>query len=167
MQVARVVGAEEVVATDVYDAALECARELGAARTYDGRETPAQALASDVLAWTDRRGVEAVFDTTGQLGLQQAALRMLAPGGTLMLMAGAADGLALSTAGLAGERVVTTSSNNTPAEFERGLCLLAEGRVRVGSMITHILDLPEAERAFAVAANKHDTGALKVIIRPR
>jgi threonine dehydrogenase-like Zn-dependent dehydrogenase len=161
------VGAERVVATDVYDAALECARELGAARTYDGRETPAQALASDVLGWTDARGVEAVFDTTGQLELQQDALRMLAPGGTLMLMAGAADGLALSTAGMAGERVVTTSSNNTPEEFERGLCLLAEGRVSVRPMITHSFDLSEAERAFAVAASKQETGAIKVIIRPR
>ena len=34
-------------------------------------------------------------------------------------------------------------------------------------MITPRFALGDAVRAFAVAANKHETGAIKVIIRPR
>jgi threonine dehydrogenase-like Zn-dependent dehydrogenase len=34
-------------------------------------------------------------------------------------------------------------------------------------MITHRFALSDAVRAFEVAANKRETGAIKVIIRPR
>jgi len=167
MQVALVDGAAEALVSDLYDAALSCALELGAEAAIDGRQASPDAVAEDLLARTDGRGVAAVFDSTGEIAVQQAALGMLAPGGTLMLMAGAADGLTLSTREMAGERVVTTSSNNLPEEFERGLELLASGQVRVEPMITHMFDLADAPRAFEVAADKHRTGAIKVIIHPR
>ena len=83
-----------------------------------------------------------------------------------MLMAGAADGLQLSTAAMAGERVATTSSNNLPEDFERGIDLMADGRVVVAPMITHTFDLTDAVEAFDVAQRKHETGAIKVIIHP-
>lgn len=167
MQVALARGAQAAAVTDVYDAALECARELGAEVTFDGRELDAEGLAREIRAWSAGRGVEVIFDSTGDLALQQEALSSLAPGGTLMLMAGAAAGLRLDAGRLAGERRVTTSSNNLPADFGRGLALLAEGAVRVEPMITHRFALSDAVRAFEVAANKHETGAIKVIIRAR
>ncbi len=167
MQVALADGAAGALVSDVYDAALACALELGAEAVIDGRDSSPEAVAAEVRARSDGRGVAAVFDSTGDISVQQAALGMLAPGGTLMLMAGAADGLRLSTRELAGERVVTTSSNNLPVEFARGLALLASGTVRVDAMITHTFDLAEAPRAFEVAADKHRTGAIKVIIHPR
>lgn len=167
MQVALVAGAEAAAASDVYDAALDCARVLGAQVTFDGRELQAEALAGELRAWSGGRGLAAIFDSTGDLGVQRAALSALAPGGTLMLMAGAAEGLALDAGRLAGERRVTTSSNHLPADFARGLALLAGGAVGVGPMITHRFALSDAVRAFEVAANKRETGAIKVIIRPR
>ncbi len=166
MQVALAAGAEAAAATDVYDAALECVRALGAELVLDGRDEDAGALAAEVLAWSAGRGVHAVFDSTGDRALQEAGLRMLAPGGSLMLMAGAAEGLRIDPAALAGERTVTTSSNNLRSEFERGLDLLASGTVRVEPMITHVFSLTDAARAFEVAAGKHRTGAIKVLIRP-
>ncbi len=166
MQVALADGAAAAVVSDVYDAALDCARELGADTALDGRELAPRALADEVLGWSEGRGVEAAFDSTGDLALQQAALAALAPGGTLMLMAGAAEGLRLGLREMAGERVVTTSSNNLPGDFARGLELLASGRVLVGPMVTHVFDLVDAAKAFQVAAGKHDTGAIKVILRP-
>ncbi len=166
MQVALADGAGAALVTDVYDSALECARELGAEMAVSGAEVAPDDLAGIVRDWSAGERVGAIFDTTGDRQLQQVALGMLAPGGTLMLMAGAADGLAPTTAAMAGERVVTTSSNNLPEDFARGLALLADGRVRVGPMITHTFDLADAARAFDVAARKHETGAIKVIIRP-
>lgn len=166
MQVARAEGCGPALVTDVYDAALACARQLGADLALDGRELSPEDLPCLVAEWAAGERVAAVFDTTGDLRLQHAGLAMLAPGGTLMLMAGAADGLVLSTAPMAGERVVTTSSNNLPADFERGLTLLVEGRVLVEPMITHRFDLADAVTAFDVAARKRETNAIKVIIHP-
>lgn len=165
-QAALVDGAREYAASDLYDAALDCARELGAGLVVDGREAAAEELAREVREWSDGRGCEAVFDSTGQREVQQAALSMLAPGGTLMLMAGAAEGLELDTASMAGERTVTTASNNLPEDFARGLKLLASGAIDVAPMITHQFDLADAPQAFEVAAKKHETGAIKVILRP-
>ncbi len=166
MQTALADGARAAAVSDVYDAALSCARELGADLTIDGSTLSAEELADEMVDWAGEDGIAAVFDSTGDLRVQRAGLQMLAPGGTLMLMAGAAEGLAPHPGQMAGERVVTTSSNNLPEDFERGISLIASGAVRVDPMLTHVFDLDEAPRAFEVAQNKHETGAIKVILEP-
>ncbi len=166
MQVALAEGASTALVLDVYDAALECARELGADAVLDGRELNPGDVAREAERWGEGARISAVFDTSGDRELQQAALGLLAPGGTLMLMAGAADGVQLTTGAMAGERVVTTSSNNLRKDFERGIELMADGRVVVAPMITHTFDLTDAVQAFDVARRKHEIGAIKVIIHP-
>lgn len=165
-QAARVWGARSVVATDVYDAALACALELGVDASVDGRNTAAVDVAGELSEAAGGDRLNVIFDSTGDLQMQQAALGALAPGGMLMLMAGAAQGLRIDPASLAGERTVTTSSNNLPEDFARGLELLASGQIEVEPMITHRFPLTDAVQAFEVAANKHETGAIKVIINP-
>ncbi len=164
-QAARVWGARRVVTTDVYAAALECALELGLDAAVDGRAAVPDEVACE-LTRAAGGALNVVFDSTGDLAMQQAALTMLAPGGLLMLMAGAADGLRLTTASLAGERTVTTSSNNLPEDFARGLELLASREIVVEPMVSHVFPLSDAVEAFEVAANKHASGAVKVIIHP-
>jgi threonine dehydrogenase-like Zn-dependent dehydrogenase len=165
-QAARVWGAERVAATDVYDAALGCAVELGLDAAVDARDAAAGEALGELAGACGGEGLDVVFDSTGALEVQQAALDVLAPGGMMMLMAGAAEGLRLAPASLAGERSVTTSSNNLPEDFARGLELLASGQIVVEPMITHSFPLTEAVEAFEVAQNKHETGAIKVIIHP-
>lgn len=165
-QAARVWGAESVVATDLYDAALACALEVGLNASIDGRNTAAGEVAGELAAAAGGDGLNVIFDSTGDLQMQQAALGALAPGGVLMLMAGASEGLRLDPASLAAERTVTTSSNNLPEDFARGLELLASGQIEVEPMITHRFPLTETVQAFEVAASKHETGAIKVIVHP-
>ena len=64
------------------------------------------------------------------------------------------------------QTALVESTEEFVADFERGLSLLAGGEVVVGPMITHRFDLTEAVTAFDVAARKHETGAIKVIIHP-
>ena len=164
MQVAQALGAGPGVVTDVYDAALECARELGAAGAVDARDADAGSLAAELRGHAGEPNFGAVFESTGTLEGQLLGLSLLAPGGTMMLMAGAAPGLTLTPGCLAGERTLTTCSNNLYEEYFIGLRLLAEGRVRVAPMITHRFPLDDVARAFEVATQKHETGAIKVVI---
>ncbi len=164
-QAARVWGAESVVTADVYDAALECALALGLDAAVDGRSAAPEEVTAELVRAAGGE-FDVIFDSTGALPMQQAALQRLAPGAMLMLMAGAAEGLRLATATLAGERTVTTSSNNLPEDFARGLELIASREIVVEPMITHRFALADAVEAFEVAANKHETGAIKVIIHP-
>ena len=48
-------------------------------------------------------------------------------------------------------------------EIQTALDLIASGQVRAGAMVTHVLPLEEAQRAFDLAASKED-GAIKVVI---
>lgn len=83
-----------------------------------------------------------------------------------MLLAGVAEGLELTPRDLAGERTVTTCSNNRYADFGTALQLLANGQVVVEPMITHRFPLHRALEAFETVRNKVQTGALKVVINP-
>ena len=166
MQAAKALGAGRAWVADVYEVALKCARELGAEEAHQAQGTGLDELAAEVLSATGGRGVDSVFETTGDLQAQEFGLRILARGGCLTLMAGAADGFQLGRTSLAGERRITTSSNNLYEEYQIGLELLATGRVRVGPMITHRFPLAEVVLAFEVARDKPGHGALKVIIEP-
>ncbi len=166
MQVARALGAGPAWLVDVYDVALECGRELGAREIRKVAPGDLEALAGEILQATGRRGVDTVFETTGDRALQELGLAVLARGGCLMLMAGVAPGLRLGEVSLAGERRVTTSANNLYRDYQVGLELLGMGRVRVGPMITHRFPLEEVARAFEVARDKAAHGALKVILEP-
>ncbi len=166
LQVARAFGAGKARVIDIYGAAVECARELGAEAAHLAGESALEEIGDAILQDTQGLGVDCVFETTGDLAAQQMGLRVLARGGTLMLMAGAAEGLQVSTAALSGERQITTSSNHLYEEYQMGLDLMATGKVRVGPMITHRFPLADAVRAFEVARDKPSHGALKVIIEP-
>lgn len=164
-QVARARGAG-VVVTDVYDAAIECAKSLDLGPCLNvsgiGQERVHEAL-------MDASGGEeylAVFDTTGSAQVQQTALRCLDRGGTLVAMAGVTAGLRLDESSLAGERRLTTCSNNFVEDYQEGLQLLQSGEVAVQPMITHRFELSDAVKAFDTARRKHETGAIKVILQP-
>lgn len=165
-QVAAARGAAPVIITDVYDAPLECAGELGLGPRLNVAGIADTEVAAELKRAAGGQGFIAAFDTTGQLSAQEQALRALDRGGTLVAMAGVAEGLALTESSLAGERRLTTCSNNFIEDFETGLRLLASGQVRVKPMITHTFALEDACEAFATALNKHETGAIKVILEP-
>lgn len=162
-QAARALGAGRVLVTDVYDAPLDCAAELGLAALKVGEEADGEA-AEEIAGRVEHDPVLTVFDTTGDNNAQKLGLRLLAPGGTLVLMAGVAKGLNLSARDLAGERRLMTCSNHQIADFGIALDLLAQQRVQVKPMITHRFPLEQAPEAFAVAADKVNSGALKVIL---
>ncbi len=165
-QVAVAQGARRVVVTDVYETPLECARELGLGPCLNVAGADVEAVVVELRKAGGEEGFSAVFDTTGQAAVQQQALDVLDRGGTLVAVAGVAEGLVLDQSSLAGERRLMTCSNNLVKDFEIGLKLLVSGEVRVKPMITHTYSLRDAEQAFATASNKHETGAMKVVLVP-
>ncbi len=165
MQVAKAHGAQKAICIDIYDKALELAAELGGDIIIDARE--ADDLRAAVLDYTSGRGVDALFDSTGDLKTQSQTIRALAPGGSAILLAGAAEGLKLDTPTVAGERLITTSANNLPFETREAIELVERGAVRVAPMITHRFPLERVAEAFEVMAAKAEHRAFKVIIRPQ
>ncbi|NLJ36688.1 MAG: alcohol dehydrogenase catalytic domain-containing protein [candidate division WS1 bacterium] len=165
-QVAMAWGAEPVAITDIYDAALECARKLKLGPCLNVAGADDREVGADLARASGETGFVAVFDTTGSLEAQAQGLAALDRGGTMIAMAGIADGLTLTQASLAGERRLMTASNNFPDDFATGLELLVTGQVQVKPMITHIYSLQDAVQAFGTASNKQKTDAIKVVLIP-
>ncbi|MFO7947566.1 MAG: alcohol dehydrogenase catalytic domain-containing protein [Armatimonadota bacterium] len=165
-QVAKARGAGVVAVTDVYEAPVRCAEELGLGPCLNVSVMDEAATREALMDAAGGQKYVAVFDTTGSAQVQQVALKCLDRGGTLVAMAGVTAGLRLDESSLAGERRLTTCSNNFAEDYQEGLELLAGGVVTVRPMITHRFPLAEARNAFDTARRKHETGAIKVILLP-
>jgi L-iditol 2-dehydrogenase len=113
---------------------------------------------------TNSLGVDLAFNTVGTSASILESLKILKKGGMLVLMAAKEDELGFPSLLLSGERTIRTSSNAMYTDFPRAIELVSAGQVKVDPLITHRFGLPEAEKAFEVACNKSETGAVKVII---
>ena len=164
-QVARSRGAR-VTVTDIYPTPLVCAEELGLGPCLDVSEMETAQVTEVLGDAGGEHGYIAVFDTTGRAETLQQGLSCLDRGGTLVAMAGVPEGFCPEEGALAGERRLVTCSNNFEADYQEGLDLLKGGTVQVEPMITHRFPLVEAKKAFETARNKHETGALKVLLLP-
>jgi threonine dehydrogenase-like Zn-dependent dehydrogenase len=101
-----------------------------------------------------------VVDATGSAeGLQQA-VSMTRPRGTLIMKSTVHGMVGIDTAPVIVNELTLVGSRC--GRFEPALRLLRSGKVRVDQMISEVLPLDEAPRAFDVAERK---GVLKVLLR--
>lgn len=160
MQVARTFGAQ-VIASDLIDARLDKARELGADWTVNPQETD---LADFIQKVTDGWGVDAAVVAVGSARLVEQTLPLLAPGGRLNIFAGIypRDELHIDPNLIHyGEYVLTGSADSTPQDMQRALDLIQSGQVDTESLISHLLPLEELGKGFEIVQNAQ---GLKVMI---
>ena len=160
---ARLAGAERVLATDVSDWRLDRAREFGADAVFDGRED----VPLLVRGANSGRGADLVIVCAAAPGVLAQALETAEPGGTVLLYGVPAPGTALSldTGRFWASAVRLVSSYaNSPADAEEAIELLASGRLPVERMITHRLPLAGTAEGFRLTAEAGRS--LKVIILP-
>ncbi len=107
-----------------------------------------------------------VVDTTGDPQVASSLVGKVAPGGTLLLFAGMAGGAALSADAYRihyEEVSVVGSFHYTPADADRALTLLADGRIPVEALVTETRPLSEWAEAFDDVSRG---GAMKVALIP-
>jgi 2-desacetyl-2-hydroxyethyl bacteriochlorophyllide A dehydrogenase len=170
-QVARTAGARQVIMVGTRRQPLEIAREAGAADTGIANEErdPVEA----VLELTNGEGADVVFETVGgEAPTISQAVRMARRGGIVCIMgifASPTQELAVME-GYRKELHITWSNSYSTwggvSEYEIALDLLASGRVRAEPLITHRFPLDQIAEAFAAAADKRGSGAIKVLVVP-
>jgi len=101
-----------------------------------------------------------VVDATGSPGGLQQAVGMTRPRGTVILKSTVHGLVGIDTAPVIVNELTLVGSRC--GRFEPALRLLRSGKVRVDSMISEVLPLNEASRAFDRAQQK---GVLKVLLR--
>jgi len=160
VQLARLSGAAQIIATDRYPHRLEAAREFGAhiLRAQDGAENDA------VWKATEGEGVDVAIEVAGENAAVETALACAAPGATVVLVGIPADERTTFRASTARRKGLTIKMcRRMKHAYPVAIQLVEKGLVDVRSLVSHRFALDEYEEAFA-AAERRD--GFKVIILP-
>lgn len=161
-QLAHQRGAVHVIVVDPVAYRRQRALENGADRVFDPQ---AGELSAQIAAVNDGRKPDCVIVTPSTISAIQQGLQLVGPGGTVLLFAPPPPEAVLPVIAntlFFQEISLRTSYSAGPHETRHALDLLASGRIRAESIITHRFALRDAAQAFRLVAKPGD--ALKAVI---
>ncbi len=148
-QVARALGADVPVITDMSEFRLERAAELGL------RTARADAPITEEF--------DVLLECSGASAALAAGMRALAPAGRVALVGMGADSVPIDVPLVQGRELSITGVFRYANTYPLALRLIAGGAVDVDRVITHRFDLEETEQALTVG--RTDPQSLKAIVR--
>ena len=151
----RRAGAARIVAADLSDNALACARALGADETLNLAREP-EALAPYAR---DKGQFDLMFEASGSDRALRAGLEVVAPRGVIVSVGMGGDASLPMTPLVAKELELRGTFRFHP-EFAVAVRFINEGLVDLRPVISHIVGMGDAVSAFQLAADK--TQAMKV-----
>jgi L-iditol 2-dehydrogenase len=161
IQLARASGATTIVATDLLPHRLAAARAAGATVTAlvaSGSER------AELRAATDGHGVDVAFEAAGTDDSVDTAVKLAAPGGTVVIVGISSADRTTFTASPARRKGLTIKiSRRMNRVYPEAIRLVEAGLVDVRSVVTASHPLREFKAAFAAAASRE---GLKIIVRP-
>jgi L-idonate 5-dehydrogenase len=153
--VARHAGAREVVCTDIADGPLAMARRLGADAVLNTLADPAA-----LQPWcADKGSFDVVFEASGSGAALAGALAAARPGATIVQL-GLGGEVPLPVNVLVGKEITLRGTFRFHEEFRWAVEALAAGRIDVSPLLTEVVPLAEARRAFDLASDR--SKAMKV-----
>ena len=146
---ARLAGAGIIVAVDTDESKLELAVGRGATHVVAAREGH---VVEEVLGISGG-GVEHAFEVVGRAVTIRQAWDVLAPGGTATVVGVAPVGVEVSLPALEflSEKTITGSyygSTDVHAALGRLVKLVADGRLDLGDVVSHLIGLDDVETAL-------------------
>ena len=153
----RRAGAALIVAADISDFALDCARRMGADVTLNLRTHP-EALEPYKK---DKGQFEAVFEASGSEIALRNGFDVIAPRGTLVTI-GLGGDMSLPMNQIVAKEIELRGSFRFHSEFATAIEFLNQGLIDGRPVITRILPLEDAVSAFQLAGDKSQS--LKVQI---
>jgi L-iditol 2-dehydrogenase len=159
VQMARLSGVRDIIATDLLPHRAETARSLGArhAFTVGDRLDPSQMRAA-----TGGRGVDVAFEMAGEQEAVDDAFAAVSPGGKVILAGIPSEDQTVFTASIARRKGLTIKMvRRMKHTYPRAIELVSRGLVDVRSLVTHRFPIEDAIEAFEVARRRE---GLKVVI---
>jgi L-idonate 5-dehydrogenase len=146
---ARAHGAREIVATDVMDAVLQKAEEVGADRVINVAAAPEQ-----LSAYSANKGYFDVhFEASGNQSALLAGLEVLRPRGTLVQL-GLGGDVSLPQNMIVAKEIEMKGTFRFHEEFGLAVDLIGSGRVDLKPLLTGTFPLEDAVRAFEIAGDR-------------
>lgn len=161
IQLARIMGAIQIVATDKLTHRLEAARVAGATEIFKVNHDQRR---SEIWNATDGEGVDVAFEVAGENEAVETAISSAKPGASVILVGIPDDDRTSFQASVARRKGLTIKlCRRMKHTYPRAIHLVESGLVEVRSLVTHTFSIDEYEQAFEVATRRD---GLKVIIRP-
>lgn len=154
LQWAKVMGAREVFAIDIFDEKLTIAKNLGADYTVNAKKEDPVTF---VIEKTHGAGVECVVEIAGSKITQEQGLRMAKKEGTVVFCGISYDDLVIPAATLDGilrkELRIVGAWNSVFSplpvnEWEMSLHFMAQGHIKCHPIISHRFRLDDAPQVF-------------------
>jgi L-iditol 2-dehydrogenase len=155
MQTALASGAASVTVTDVNPHRLALARELGATRAVDVRETPLPEAGVEV---------DVLLECSGHPAATAEALLAVAPAGTVVLVGMGGDQASLPVSRIQERELTLTGTFRYAHTWPAAIALAATGRVQLDRLVTGYYGLDEVAAALTVA--REDPRTVKPVVRP-
>lgn len=153
-QVARALGATEIIVSDIAPARLETAKRFGATTVLDPREPGAIGPHLDVDAFIDCSGAEVAV---------AQGLRAVRPAGHVALVGMGADEIRIPVGVVQGRELNLTGTFRYANTYPTAIALAAAGRVELDGMVTGHYGLDQVEQALST---DKDPQALKSMVVP-
>lgn len=159
LQMAKLAGASNIVATDKLSHRREAAKAFGASQVFDGGDGDRR---SQIEAATGGRGVDVAFDAAGVQEAIDDAFAAVRPGGKVILAGIPEDDRTSFSASTARRKGLTIKLvRRMKHTYPRAIELVSKGLVDVRSLVTHRFALAQSAEAFDVAQRRE---GLKIII---
>ncbi|HEY3313227.1 MAG TPA: zinc-binding dehydrogenase [Anaerolineales bacterium] len=159
VQLAKLSGATNIVATDILPHRVEAARALGAHHAFLAEDRRA---IQQVLRASAGRGVDVAFEVAGDQDAVEAALATCIPGGKLVLVGIPSDDKTSFPASVARRKGLTIKLvRRMKHTYPRAISLVESGLVDVRSLVTHRFSLDQAAAAFEAAERRE---GIKIMI---
>ena len=146
---ARHAGATDITVTDLTDAALDRAREMGASQAIN--------VASDADALVpltrDKGQIDVAFDCSAAGPALRNAFAALRPRGTLVQV-GVTGDVTIPLNALVGKEITWRGSQRFHPEFAEAVRLIGQRAIDVRPIISHSLPLERAAEAFDLASDR-------------
>ena len=153
VQLAKLSGAVEIVATDRLPHRLATAKQMGATSTFLAEVDP------DTIP-----EVDVAFEVAGDQGAVDTAMNSCKPGGRVVLCGIPSDDSTSFRASTVRRKGLTIKVvRRMKHTYPRAIQLTAAGLIDLDSLISHSYDLSDGAEAFTVAAARE---GLKVVVNP-
>jgi len=164
IKLARALGANKVIATDINDYRLKMAKKLGADIVINAKEN----VPVKVKKYNGGRLADLVVLCTGVIPAVKQAINSVDRGGTLLFFAPTEPGVEipfpLFDLWNKGVKMVSTYAGS-PRDIADAIEMIRFKKVTVTDMISHKLSLSEAAKGFKLVAQAQES--IKVILYPQ
>ncbi len=142
--------------------------EIAACDPLANRLAAADASGATAFDGADGAGlfeIDVAFEASGEPDAVTTALRVVRPGGTVVLVGIAADDRTVLSASLARRKELTLvfARRMTAMDLPRAIRLVVGGQVDLGGLITHRFGLDDVALAFAALESR---AGLKIVVEP-